>query len=233
MSVVVEINGNPIKGKWKRVISSNEVYVGQRIRYKGALEHGYNDNPRYIHSITDDGIVKTYDGKGNQIQSADVFGIYNFVEVFFEKNEDLKKEVNGEWRKITCADEVYVGQQVRYNGCNSYGYGNEQKESDRYRYIHSITSSGIIRTYDGENDIILSHDVLVGYNNVEAFFPFKNESKRELFVKITSNSQNYWRFETTNITSISYSSRELALNASQDFFKNKLGFLGHIYYYYI
>jgi hypothetical protein len=78
--------------------------------------------------------------------------------------------IPGEWRTVTKASEVAVGQRVRYTDAIII-------DSNDRRFVLSISDR--VQTYDGKSKHIGTSD-LFAWNQVQAFFPLADKPKRKV-----------------------------------------------------
>jgi hypothetical protein len=128
--------------------------------------------------------------------------------------------IKGEWRTVTKAEEVKVGQRVRYNGCEIGCYGEK-------RLIRKFEKGRVV-TFDGEDADSGSCNVF-RYPTVQAFFPIAKRQKRKVAKIDVFCCFNRWKWQfilpkTSTVESCrDYSTRTSAIRGARRFCKT-IGF---------
>jgi len=136
--------------------------------------------------------------------------------------------ITGEWRTVTKASEVTVGQRVRYENFEKYGY----REGDERTITEVYKTDADSICIEGVN---FSNAIFDGYwRNIQAFFHLPVKQKRKV-AKVTIGydfdcrgnvifhfiiKMNRWHFMVTpKFGGAHYSSRKSALRGAQRFCK--------------
>jgi hypothetical protein len=87
--------------------------------------------------------------------------------------------IPGEWRTVTKASEVTVGQRVRYHHNKKFGYKTDPDKTNCG--VQKIVSKNGLAVYAGRKDTNESGNLFNGYwKNVQAFFPLADKQKRKV-----------------------------------------------------
>ena len=127
--------------------------------------------------------------------------------------------VKGEWRTVTKAEEVEVGQRVRYDGCKIGCYGDK-------RLIRKFEEGRVV-TFDGEDANSGSRDVF-SYPTVQAFFPVAEKKPRKVAkISVFKFGKYHWSSSSFGHVTVAtwrdYSTRESAIRGARRFCKT-IGF---------
>ena len=91
-------------------------------------------------------------------------------------NRETIEGVEGEWRTVTKADDVTVGQRVRYHHNKQFGYSSDPDKINCG--VQKIVEKNGLAAYSGRTDTNESGNLFNGYwKNVQAFFPIAKPVK--------------------------------------------------------
>ena len=123
--------------------------------------------------------------------------------------------IKGEWRSVTKAEDVKVGQRVRY-------YGDEIGFEGKKRFVMKIDANKMVDVWDG--DVIQAEDIfdfLLWKGTIQAFFPVAEKNPRKEAKVDVGYYRNGWRwafvsFELVEIhTTCNYSTRAHAIRGAR------------------
>ena len=127
--------------------------------------------------------------------------------------------VRGEWRSVTKAEEVKVGQRVRY-------YGDEIGFEGKKRFVMKIDANKMVDVWDG--DVIQAEDIFdfsLWDGTIQAFFPKPRKVAKVHVVYFRDGWQ--WAFVSFQLVEIhsfcTYTTRAHAIRGARRFCKT-IGF---------
>jgi hypothetical protein len=123
-----------------------------------------------------------------------------------QSNIETIDGIKGEWRTVTKASEVEVGQRVRYaEESSKFGFSDCKIETDRERFV-------------GESKSVMALD----FKTVQAFFPLADKQERKVAkVRIFNNSKFFWyeirKFNGADVLGDNRKSKASALRGARRF----------------
>ena len=112
------------------------------------------------------------------------------------KNEiEVIDGVKGEWRTVTKASEVTVGQRVRY-GIDSIDWGHEKGELGHGHRFAKVCKDKTISTVNEFGESMADNIFDKIFNIIQAFFPLPVRSKRKVAkVEVYTYVGIYWKID--------------------------------------